>query len=74
MLKQLKKVMRKVLFKLSVFIVCHIPIGLFIIFKYLLNPEGFWQKFVVYGVGGWVFGALQVIIWVLLLVYWVWNN
>jgi len=39
-----------------------IPTWLFLLIKNLLNPEGFWQQFVVYGFGLWLFGGLQFVL------------
>ncbi|MCK4358978.1 MAG: hypothetical protein KAW92_09590 [Candidatus Cloacimonetes bacterium] len=69
MLRQLKEVMGKVLLSLGAFVVCHIPVGLIVIFKYLLNPEGFWQKAVVYGAGIYIFGGIQIVLWIVLVAF-----
>jgi len=38
-----------------------IPTYLFFILKSVLDPEGFWQKSVVYGFGIWWLGSFQLI-------------
>ena len=59
----------KILLSLGAFIVCNIPVSLIVMCKYLLNPEGFWQNLVVYGVGIYFFGFLQIILWIVLVAF-----
>lgn len=49
-----------ILMLIIVLALCLIPTWVFIIGRYLLAPEGFWQKFAVYGVGVWFLGGFQV--------------
>lgn len=43
------------------------PTWIFILVKTLLSPDGFWQKFAVYGLGVYFLGALQIVFLVLVL-------
>jgi hypothetical protein len=45
-----------------------IPTYFFLFLKSILNPEGFWQKFLVYGMGIWFIGALQVVLLILAII------
>ena len=51
-------------------IACFIPVILFIVAYYLLSPNGFWQKFVVFGVGVWFLGVFQLIGLILCIAFW----
>lgn len=42
-----------------------LPTWFFLIIKNMLDPEGFWQKFVVFGVGVYVLGAMQLLFLIL---------
>lgn len=52
-------------------IACFLPILIWLGAYFLLNPQGFWQKAVVFGAGVWLLGGLQVIGLVLFIVLWV---
>lgn len=49
-----------------------IPVWLYLTASSLLNPEGFWQKLVVMGVGLYVLGGIQFFLGIALLV-WLWT-
>jgi hypothetical protein len=53
-----------------------IPIYFFIFIKSILNPEGFWQKFLVYGVGIWFIGGLQIVLFIIaiILIFKLWTE
>jgi hypothetical protein len=55
----------------SIFVigVCFIPMWVFLIARSALNPEGFWQKFAVFGIGIWFLGGLQFIGIIIILLY-----
>ena len=42
-------------------IIAFIPLWFFLFVQTLLSPEGFWQKFVLYGVGLYFLGSLQLL-------------
>ena len=44
----------------------HTPIWIYLLVKYLLSPEGFWQNLVLFGLGVWFLGIIQVVLWVVL--------
>ena len=46
---------------LLVALVALIPTWVFLLVKHFTQPEGFWQNFVVYGLGVWFLGSLQLI-------------
>lgn len=51
-------------------VVCYIPLWIFLLFRLLLQPEGFWQKLVLFGMGFWILGGIQlilIIIWAIVL-------
>ena len=52
---------------LALLLVALCPTWIFFLLKYFLNPQGFWQNFVLLGVGFWILGGFQVI----LLVAWI---
>ncbi len=39
-----------------------VPTYFFLFLKSVLSPEGFWQKFLVYGVGIWFIGGVQFVL------------
>ena len=49
-------------------LIAFLPTIFFFSVKALLSPEGFWQNFVVYGIGVWFLGGLQFVFAILLLV------
>jgi len=53
------------LISLGIFIVMNIPAGVFLLVKHCLAPEGFWQKFVVYGLGVYFLGGVQIVFWII---------
>jgi len=53
------------LISLGIFIVMNIPVGVFLLVKHCLAPEGFWQKFVTYGLGVYFLGGLQIVFWII---------
>ena len=48
-------------------VLVHMPIWIYLLVKYLLSPEGFWQNLVLLGLGVWLLGIIQVALWVILL-------
>lgn len=52
----------KMLAQLFTFFVCLIPMWLFLILKAVLVPIGFAQTFLVYGLGLYIFGFIQLIL------------
>ena len=58
-----------ILVSLTSFVIMIIPSLMFFLFKYLVAPEGFWQKFAIYGLGFWFLGGTQVILFILF-VFW----
>lgn len=64
--------MHKFIAFIVVIIFCFIPSYIFFAIKYLVEPEGFWQNFAVYGLGMYVFGGVQVglfILWLFLIIF-----
>ncbi len=55
-------------FTIIVGIMAFIPAYFFLFLKSILSPEGFWQKFLVYGLGIWFLGAIQIVLIILALV------
>lgn len=53
-----------------------IPLWIWLVARWMLNPEGFWQNFVLFGVGVWLLGAVQLGLFVIWL-FWlaaVWSD
>ena len=38
-----------------------IPIGIYFLARFIFSPEGFWQELILFGVGIWALGTLQVL-------------
>lgn len=53
---------------LAALTIAFIPTWIFLIIKYIANPEGFWQKLVLFGLGLWVGGGIQFFLAVLFVV------
>lgn len=67
---KVKTLLAKLIVTVVVTVVCYFPAELYYSFKLLLKPQGFWQNFVLLGVGLWFLGAIQVvllIVWIYLL-------
>ena len=54
----------------GVSLACFLPTGIFLLAYFLLSPEGFWQKFVVFGFGFWFLGVFQGIGLWLFAIFW----
>jgi hypothetical protein len=52
-------------------VVCFIPTGIFLLAYFLLNPQGFWQKFVIFGAGACFLGIYQFQGLLFLIIFWV---
>jgi hypothetical protein len=66
----------KTIISAVVLVLASLPTDFFLLIKSLLNPAGFWEQFVVYGVGIYVLGGLQLvflILWIVAVVS-IWNN
>lgn len=48
------------LLSLIVILVGLIPFWFFLGVKWLLGPEGFWQRLIAYGIGFWLLGTIQL--------------
>ena len=69
--EKLMKTLIKLGFSVLATAVALIPLWFFLLVKTLLSPEGFWQKFVVYGTGTYLLCFIQLIlcsIWILVLI------
>lgn len=54
----------------GVSVACFIPTGIFLSAYFLLAPQGFWQKFVVFWAGFWFLGIFQGIGLLLFIIFW----
>jgi len=66
----------KIILTLGSLLVALIPLWFFLLVENLLSPEGFWQNFVVYGLGIYFLGIIQLvflIIWIGSLIEVVWD-
>ena len=71
-----KLMFQKILLQLIAAIVCLLPTELFLLIKAALAPTGFIQTFLVYGLGIYVFGAIQLALLALLaaLSFYIWTE
>lgn len=46
-----------------------IPLWVYVLAQHLLKPQGFWQNFVLFGVGVYILGALQLVLFIVWLVF-----
>ena len=60
-MKNSKNTFVKHVFAGIIVILTLIPAWIFLLLKYLLNPEGFWQNLVTYGLGLFFLGSLQIV-------------
>ena len=65
----------KIIASLIALAVALIPFWIWLICRALLAPQGFWQNLVVFGLGAWLLGGLQiflliVFLWFLFTVIW----
>jgi len=51
----------KTLIVLAMWLLVLSPTWFFLIVRYLMSPEGFWQNLVLFGVAGWFLGGIQFI-------------
>ncbi|PIP17949.1 MAG: hypothetical protein COX43_01455 [Parcubacteria group bacterium CG23_combo_of_CG06-09_8_20_14_all_35_9] len=61
----------KLIVGIVVTVICFVPVEFYIAAKFLLNPQGFWQNFALLGIGIYVAGGAQIllfIIWVMLVI------
>ncbi len=58
----------QIAFTIICFGLAGIPTYFFLFLKSMLSPEGFWQKFLVYGVGIWFLGGLQFVLLIVAIV------
>ncbi len=66
----------KILWSLVVLVVGLVPVWIYLIVRLLLTPNGFWQELVLVGLGVWVLGSIQVILFIVLLIllFAIWNE
>lgn len=57
----------KILISLLFSIIALIPLWLILLVRWLLEPEGFWQKLVLYGLGFYFLGFIQLVLLIVLL-------
>jgi len=52
----------RLFYSLLIIVFSLVPTWIFLAARSLLNPQGFWQNFVVAGFGVWVLGAMQIVL------------
>ncbi len=52
---------REVGWSVLILVLMFLPSELWLILRYFLSPEGFWQNFVVFGLGVWILGGFQFV-------------
>lgn len=54
--------------------VCLIPLWIYLLARLFFSPEGFWQEFVLFGLGLFLLGFIQLILLIFLvaLLHWLW--
>jgi hypothetical protein len=71
--KQMKRRVENILAGFVMFaisVVCFIPAIIFFLALHFLNPNGFWQKFAIYGAGLWCLGLFQFVGLIFFFVFW----
>lgn len=58
----------KVFLSLLAFVFCFIPTWIYLLVDALFEPNGFWQNIVLFGIGLYFLGALQLILFILFIV------
>lgn len=66
----------KLFFTFIISVIGFMPVELYLLVKYFLSPEGFWQNLVLLGIGVWFLGVIQAILFILwvLLLFVLWRN
>ncbi len=54
----------------GVSVACFLPAIFWTAIYFLLSPQGFWQKAVIFGFGVWVLGGFQFLGLILFIVFW----
>ncbi|MDP3770835.1 MAG: hypothetical protein Q8R16_00875, partial [bacterium] len=57
----LREQLVKLLLSVIATAICGIPLWMYLGARHLLSPNGFWQEFLLLGLGVWILGLLQVI-------------
>lgn len=57
--------LKKIFFTLASLFVTLIPTLIYVSVRFLLEPEGFWQNFILLGIGVWILGGMQVLLLIL---------
>ena len=70
-MKKILEIILLVLVFIVLNLVCFLPAGIFLLSYIFLNPQGFWQQFVLYGVGIWLLGGLQFVGLICFVVLWI---
>lgn len=72
--RKLKLFFANIFWTIVIFLVANAFVGLYLTIKYLLNPQGFWQNLVLFGLGIYVMGFFQLIFWVagIVLIFKIW--
>jgi len=60
-----------ILVLVGISVLCFIPTGIFLLAYFLLSPQGFWQKFVVFGGGVWFLGIFQFVGLIFFTIFWI---
>jgi uncharacterized membrane protein len=68
----MKKFLTRIWTGLIAITICLIPTWIYLLARLLLSPDGFWQEFVVFGIGIYFLGFAQLLMGTIL-IWFLWN-
>lgn len=70
----LKETFIKIMYSIIITVIGLIPLWIFLLIFFLLEPQGFWQNIITYGVGIYFLGGIQFILlfFIIFLIFKLW--
>ena len=65
LLDQISLLIRRIWNSFFITLICYIPLWIYLLFRLILNPDGFWQNFFLVGMGVYFLGSLQAVLFLL---------
>ena len=61
---------------LVAFVVCFIPVWVYLLARLVFSPTGFWQNLVLFGLGIWILGGIQFLLFIgfIIWMFSIWGN
>lgn len=59
----------KIIFSVGATVMALIPLWIYLLAKWAFASEGFWQNFILFGLGAWLLGGFQLILVIMLIVF-----